>query len=341
MDVAIPFDSTRLPKGFAASSVQLYMAAQVSTTFAPLQTAVDSSAGLAHALTSHFTQFIPVANPNPVFISTAPALSSGTVGTPYAAPLAATGGTQPYTWTVSSGTALPQGITLDPSGALGGAPTSADVYAFFLAAADQAGHQVQQAFSMTVNPAQNPAPNLTSIAPSSAQQGAGDTMVALTGSNFVPASQVNFDGTSIATAYATSTSLGATIPAVSLTTAGDHTIIVVNPGPGGGTSSAITFTVTAAAQNPVPTIATVTPMTLPVSTIDTQISITGTNFISATSAAIGAQGISTNVLSATQLQATIPASYLSAPGTLSIDVYKPAARRRIQRGERRDHRERR
>jgi hypothetical protein len=44
----------------------------------------------------------------------------------------------------------------------------------------------------------------------------------------------------------------------------------------------------------------------------------------ATSAvAIGTQGIATQYLSGTQLLATIPASYLSSPGTLQIDVFNP------------------
>ncbi|HEY2512176.1 MAG TPA: hypothetical protein VGI39_15015, partial [Polyangiaceae bacterium] len=71
------------------------------------------------------------------------------------------------------------------------------------------------------------------------------------------------------------------------------------------------------------TIATVSPTFVPISTIDTQITITGTNFIASTSAAIGAQGISTNVVSGTTLQATIPAAYLATAGMLSIDVYNP------------------
>src|SRR5262249_21009157 len=49
----------------------------------------------------------------------------------------------------------------------------------------------------------------------------------------------------------------------------------------------------------------------------------GTNFINASSAAIGKQTIATNFISATQLQATIPASYLATTGTLAIDVFNP------------------
>ena len=55
---------------------------------------------------------------------TTTALPTGQVGTAYAASLAATGGTAPYTWTLTGG-ALPAGLSLAPSGAIAGTPTAA------------------------------------------------------------------------------------------------------------------------------------------------------------------------------------------------------------------------
>lgn len=52
----------------------------------------------------------------------------GTVGTPYTAALVASGGTAPYTYSISAGS-LPPGLTLNPStGAITGTPTSAGTY---------------------------------------------------------------------------------------------------------------------------------------------------------------------------------------------------------------------
>jgi hypothetical protein len=52
-------------------------------------------------------------------------LPSGTVGVPYSAQLAASGGKPPYKWTVVSGS-LPPGLTLDPTtGIISGVPTQA------------------------------------------------------------------------------------------------------------------------------------------------------------------------------------------------------------------------
>ena len=65
-------------------------------------------------------------------------LPQGTVGTPYNASLAATGGTTPYFWTVASGT-LPPGLTLSTLGTLGtitGTPTAGGTYTVTFRVAD-------------------------------------------------------------------------------------------------------------------------------------------------------------------------------------------------------------
>lgn len=59
----------------------------------------------------------------PSFAISTPSLPNGTIGTPYDQILATTGGTAPFTWTVSSGS-LPAGLTLNPSGEITGTPTS-------------------------------------------------------------------------------------------------------------------------------------------------------------------------------------------------------------------------
>ena len=55
---------------------------------------------------------------------TTTSLSGGSVGTAYSATLQATGGAQPYTWSVSSGS-LPQGLSLKANGVISGTPTAA------------------------------------------------------------------------------------------------------------------------------------------------------------------------------------------------------------------------
>ena len=58
----------------------------------------------------------------PGLVITTSSLPAGQPQTPYAAQLGATGGTGPYSWSVSSGN-LPAGLTLSNSGAISGTPT--------------------------------------------------------------------------------------------------------------------------------------------------------------------------------------------------------------------------
>ena len=65
----------------------------------------------------------------PVTITTS-SLPNGTVGTAYSATLSASGGTTPYTWSISAGS-LPAGLTLNAStGAITGTPTTAGTFSF-------------------------------------------------------------------------------------------------------------------------------------------------------------------------------------------------------------------
>jgi len=77
------------------------------------------------------------------------ALSDGTVGTAYSQNLAASGGTAPYSYTVTAG-ALPAGLTLSGSGALSGTPTTAGAYSFTAAATDAYGATGTASYSITI-----------------------------------------------------------------------------------------------------------------------------------------------------------------------------------------------
>lgn len=55
-------------------------------------------------------------------------LPNGTVGIPYTPELAATGGTPPYTWSQTSGGAMPPGVTVTSTGIFSGTPSTAGNY---------------------------------------------------------------------------------------------------------------------------------------------------------------------------------------------------------------------
>lgn len=90
-----------------------------------------------------------------------------------------------------------------------------------------------------------PAPVLNSISPSSAQAGAAATSITLSGGFFEPNSVVSWNGTALATTYSSASAMSAIVPATDLAKAMSATVTVVTPGPGGGTSSGVAFTIIA------------------------------------------------------------------------------------------------
>ncbi|HUO29752.1 MAG TPA: putative Ig domain-containing protein [Bryobacteraceae bacterium] len=84
-----------------------------------------------------------------ITISTVSPLPTGEISIPYSAKLAATGGTAPYTWSVTSG-APPPGLSLAASGAITGDPSSAGMYSFTVQVTDS-NHVVATApFTLTI-----------------------------------------------------------------------------------------------------------------------------------------------------------------------------------------------
>jgi hypothetical protein len=89
----------------------------------------------------------------------------------------------------------------------------------------------------------NPSPSLSSLLPNSATHGGGDFEMRLSGSGFGANAFVEWNGTFVATAFIGPSQLVAYIPAALFANAGSVSVTVTNPAPGGGTSSAVMFTV--------------------------------------------------------------------------------------------------
>lgn len=93
-------------------------------------------------------------------------------------------------------------------------------------------------------PVNNPLPALTAIAPETASAGGAAFTLTVTGTNFTPGSQVRWNGNARNTTFVSASSLTAAVAAADITAAGTAAVTVFNPTPGGGTSSARTFTIT-------------------------------------------------------------------------------------------------
>jgi hypothetical protein len=176
---------------------------------------------------------------------------------------------------------------------------------------------------MDVSPAPSPVPVLTSLSPTHAPQ--GQTVdVTLTGSGFVPSTTALYDGATVTTMYVSATQVVAILGNAVVATAGAHTLAASTPAPGGGTSAALAFTVDSVPMNPVPSLGSVSPTVVPAGSPDTQVTLTGSSFIAASVADANGQPLATNYVSATELQAIVPAASLAQAGTVTLTVTNPA-----------------
>ena len=86
--------------------------------------------------------------PGPSMTFAAP--PGGWTRTVYGYTLTETGGTAPYTWSVTSGS-LPAGISLSPAGTLSGTPTATGTFSFTVGVTDAKGQSATQATSITIS----------------------------------------------------------------------------------------------------------------------------------------------------------------------------------------------
>ncbi|MFL6214131.1 MAG: putative Ig domain-containing protein [Blastocatellia bacterium] len=91
----------------------------------------------------------PTPPPATAVAITTSSLPFGTKGVFYSAQFAATGGTTPYSWVVTSGT-LPPGLTLNPNGVLSGTPTLSGTFAFGVTVRDTSGGKANRNFSVAI-----------------------------------------------------------------------------------------------------------------------------------------------------------------------------------------------
>ena len=104
---------------------------------------ITAGNGVGSNATQNFTLTVNSATQSLVVTTTS--LQGGTVNTPYTATLQATGGTIPYTWSISSGV-LPSGLTLDASsGTISGTPSVASTFAFTVTVSDSSTPTAQTA----------------------------------------------------------------------------------------------------------------------------------------------------------------------------------------------------
>ena len=96
---------------------------------------------------------------------------------------------------------------------------------------------------MTAGGSKNPAPEAQTLSPASATHGTWNFPMTVKGSGFVPGSQATWNGVALTTNYVSAKQLTVYVPTGSISATGTAQVIVTNPTPGGGSSSALTFTI--------------------------------------------------------------------------------------------------
>lgn len=175
--------SGTLPAGLSLNASTGAISGTPTTAVAatPLTFSVSDASSPVQTRQVSLTLTIAAAGASPLSITTT-SLPNGQVGTAYSTTLDATGGTTPYTWSLTSGT-LPSGLSLNAStGVLSGTPTasvSARALGFTVTDAGSPAQTKQVSLTLTIAPA--PLAITTSSLPSGQVGVAFSTTLAATG----------------------------------------------------------------------------------------------------------------------------------------------------------------
>ena len=163
---------------------------------------------------------------------------------------------------------------------------------------------------------------ISKISPFSATAPGTAATLNVDGTGFTSSSTIMWNGTAKTTTFVSATQLTAPILATDLSASA---VVQVSVKDGTNTSNSMPFTVLA----PAPTIASVSPTNAQVNAPATQITVTGTNFGSSSVVVMnpdvgGTALLTPTSVTATQLTATIPASFMASFGsTNSVGVQNP------------------
>jgi len=168
----------------------------------------------------------------------------------------------------------------------------------------------------------NAVPVLASVSPASVTAGGAAFTLTATGSGFQVTSAVHWNGAARPTTFVSTSQLTAAIPATDVAMAGTAQVTVVTPAPGGGTSSAMTFTIQS--PNAVPVLASVSPASATVGGAAFTLNATGSGFQVTSAVYWNGAARPTTFVSTSQLTAAIPATDLAMAGTAQVTVVTPA-----------------
>jgi hypothetical protein len=166
----------------------------------------------------------------------------------------------------------------------------------------------------------NPVPAVTSLQPSMVLAGAGATDVLITGTGFVPTSGVTVNGGVRTVMYTSATQISVSLSAADLASAGTLNLVATNAAPGGGSSPAVTFAV----DNPMPVITSIAPTSVMEGGAAFTFDLKGSGFTSGSIVDWNSTPLTTTLVGNNEINAAVPATLLSANGSVQVVVTTPA-----------------
>jgi len=171
----------------------------------------------------------------------------------------------------------------------------------------------------------NPAPAITALSPSAVaagEAGLNGFTLTVTGTNFVSLSTVEWNGSARQTELVSSTELQAQISFADVQNAGSASVSVVTPSPGGGSSSALTFTIVPQVGLPsIPSINALNPNSAVAGSAGLLVNLSG--FWLLNSDTVDWNGSPRTDTSQGFLAARVNASDLTTPGYAEVTVVTP------------------
>jgi len=162
-------------------------------------------------------------------------------------------------------------------------------------------------------------PAISSLLPASTNAGGNAFTLIVSGTGFVSNSVVQWNGSTRATSFFSSSTLEAAITADDIASPGFYSVAVVNPG--GLTSNALTFTV----KGNTPTITSVSPSTIVTGGPSFKLTVRGTGFSNTSVVNWNSSPRATAFVDGSTLTATILASDIAQNGSATITVTDPAS----------------
>ena len=164
----------------------------------------------------------------------------------------------------------------------------------------------------------NPVPTISALVPPSLFIGSSPQALSISGSGFLSASTVTFNGIPH-NATLNQGTLSIQLSAADLADTGYFPVVVTNPPPGGGASNTVNFIV----GNPVPAITALVPPSLPAGSPPQPLTINGAGFVSSSTVTYNGQPRTTAFVSSTELTIQLTSTDLANPGSYPVYVTDP------------------